>query len=148
MSDTVRRLAASTVFRFTIVVVAALSAIALVVSSIFLSQTKQSLTQQSVAGLRAEAEELVLLGERSGFEAVLENVVLRSEIAGRGLYFLGNGRGGKLAGNLPRFPSELEGRPAGGVFSYPLAGQEAPGGLAAGLVVAIDDARLVVARPA
>lgn len=96
--------------------------------------------------LRAEANVFVRQAQRGGLQSVADTVALRSEVPDAGLYYLERNDGVRSAGNLERFPEELE-RTSGGVFSYSLRG--GPTQLAAGVVVPLSQGvRLVIARDA
>jgi len=116
--DRIAKAASTTAFRWSAAAVASyLLAAAFLIGFLF-SKTNDILTEQTLAGLRAEAR--FLLGEAAagGAESLRARVAALSRPDGPGLYFLSDAAGGKLAGNLNRIPPELAGNPDGGIFAY------------------------------
>ena len=138
----------STVFRLTLVAVAALGLAAAAVVVLVGSDANRVLTRatEEAIGLDAAHFKAELLA--GGPEALAQAVAERSRNAAGGLYFLGDGAGRKHAGNLPEPPREIQGGLRGGIFRYHLPERTDPGApTAAGLVIDIDaGAILVVAR--
>ncbi len=98
-------------------------------------QTNKVLTGQVLTVLRAESD-VLQVEAASGREALLTAIAARSRPEGPALYFLADGTGAKLAGNLNRVPPELAGSSDGGVFRYkPDRGSDAPERLAVAIPV-------------
>jgi signal transduction histidine kinase len=139
---------ATTAFRLAAASAAGFLLVALIVIGVLFWQTNEILTEHVIAALRAEASELAREGETGGLAALSERVRARSRPEGPGLYFLSDRSGRKIAGNLNRWPPELEDRPQGGVFRYePERG--APDGSRLGVAVPVEagaEARLVIGR--
>lgn len=110
--------------------VAVFVTVAAAVAGAIVWQTNELLIRQVFATLSAEADGLRELARQRGNEAVIEAVTERSGAARPGLYFLIDGQGRKIAGNLNRWPPELQ-EGSGGLFRY--------------LAAASDDARARVA---
>lgn len=118
------------------------------------AQTNVLLTEQVMTGLRREAEALTALARDGGTRTIDRAIAERSEPRGVQLYFLADGRGVRLAGNLVNVPTEVGADPRGGVFRYVAPPRvDAQQGVDAGtrLAVAIPvpvgpDRRLIVGR--
>lgn len=109
-------------------------------------QSNALLSEQVVAGLRADADAIIAEGRVGGLPALVEAVATRSRVAGSQLYLLTDLRGARLAGNLPALPPELTEKPTGGIFQLGPRGGVAPR-LAFGLSVDTGvGARLLVGR--
>ncbi len=134
-------------FRLALIAVALFLVLAALLAGILFWQTNKVLTEQVLTVLRAESD--VLKGEAaSGQSALADAIASRSRPEGPALYYLADGSGAKLAGNLSRVPPELAGRSDGGVFRYkPERGSEAPERLAVAIpVVTGDGLRLLIGR--
>ena len=94
-------------------------------------QTNDLLTEQVLAGLRAEVQELRHIEAAAGSASVAAAVKARARPEGPGLYYVADRAGRKQAGNLSRQPPELMSE-GGGTFRY----EREPG-----------DERLAVALP-
>lgn len=116
-----RRLFGTTAFRLAAMTVAAFLAAATLIVIIILGQVNGLLTAQVVAGLDAEKAELETHVASADVAAITEAVKARSRPDGLALYFLADGEGRKLAGNLSRLPPEIVGNTAGGTFHYETA---------------------------
>lgn len=128
------RALSTTAFRAAAVAVAAYLVCAGIIVGVLLWQSNRILTDQVLDTLQAEAELLSAQAHTGGTEAVVRAVEARSAFAGPGLYFLADGSGAKLAGNLSRVPPELASS-VGGVFRYAVDPTDP------------DDAHLAVAIP-
>lgn len=102
-------------------------ALAAIVAMMLFRQTNDVLSEQVIATLKAEAATLSREAEMGGLAGLTEAVRVRSRPEGPALYYLGDDRGNKLAGNLNRIPPELISNPQGGVFRYERgSGPDAP----------------------
>ena len=108
----------TTAFRLAAGIVAVLLALGAVLSAVVIWQTNQVLTGQVVATLNAEASALMAEAKAQGTQGLIEAVGARSRPEGPGLYFLTDGAGRKLAGNLSRSPPEIVPGLPGSVFHY------------------------------
>lgn len=108
----------SAAFRLSAAVLAAFVLLAAGVAIALFQQTNGVLSEQVIATLKDEAATLSREAEMGGLAGLTEAVRVRARPEGPGLYYLGDERGNKLAGNLNRIPSELVGSPQGGVFRY------------------------------
>ena len=145
--ERVAKAASTTAFGLSAAAVAFfLFAAALVVGFLFW-QTNNLLTNQVLGVLTAESRILASEMKTGGRAKLAETVGAMSRLQGAGLYYLGDGGGAKLAGNLNRIPPELVDGPQGGVFSYQPAGDEGETHLAVAIPVDLDsDLRLIVGR--
>lgn len=125
----------TTAFRLTAIAVVALVLAAAVLTSVLFRQTNSILTDQVLAALRSEAQLLRTDALGGPIQELAAKISSLSRPEGPGLYYLADPAGVKIAGNLNRFPPELEDAPQGGVFRF-----NAPGGKAG-------DERLAVAIP-
>lgn len=105
-------------FRLAAAILAAFVVLAAIVAMMLFRQTNDVLSEQVIATLRDEAATLSREAEMGGLAGLTEAVRRRSRPEGPGLYYLGDDRGNKLAGNLNRVPPELAGNTQGGVFRY------------------------------
>jgi signal transduction histidine kinase len=105
-------------FRLTAAILATFMVLAAIVAFLLFRQTNDVLSEQVIATLKAEAATLSREAEMGGLAGLTEAVRVRSRPEGPGLYYLGDDRGNKLAGNLNRVPPELNANPEGGVFRY------------------------------
>jgi len=105
-------------FRLTASILATFTLLAAVVAYLLFQQTNDVLSEQVIATLRDEAATLSREAEMGGLAGLTEAVRVRSRPDGPGLYYLANGQGQKLAGNLNRVPPELSANPKGAVFRY------------------------------
>lgn len=108
----------SAAFRLSAAILAAFVALAAIVALALFQQTNSVLSEQVVATLRDEAATLSREAEMGGLAGLTEAVRARSRPEGPGLYYLGDERGNKLAGNLNRIPPEFSSSPQGGAFRY------------------------------
>lgn len=137
----------STAFRLAAMTVAAfLIAAALIIALIFW-QTNQVLTSQVLAELKSETGTFEAEHASRGLEGLSAAIAARSAATSRGLYYLSDKGGRKLAGNLSRFPPEVD--PAsGGVFRYApdIADPTGHGHLAVAIAKDVGGAKLLVGR--
>ncbi len=146
----------TTAFRTAAIVVAVFTLVAAAIMWFVSQQTNLVLTQQVLAALSSETELLRAEERSSGLVGLRRAVALRSRTAGSGLYFLGDEKGTRLAGNLSEIPKELLDHHRGAVFSYPVqrAGSMSEQGrssgparrTAVGVLLSFGGAQLVVAR--
>lgn len=137
----------STAFRLAAVSVAGfLLAAALIVALIFW-QTNQVLTGQVLAELKSEMGSFEAEFGSRGLDGLTAAVSARATATTRGLYFLSGTDGRKLAGNLSRFPPEVD-PGSGGVFRYSpgVTDPSTPDHLAVAIAHDLGGARLVVGR--
>lgn len=123
-SEPQRRVFDSSVFGWTAWTAAAffLAAAALLLTLIW--RTNTLLIDQVVGDLREEAAGLSLDFQIEGWARVVENIQRRSGRAGDHLYFVSDGEGRRLAGNLPSLPAGLsDNGEEGGVFEYARRGE-------------------------
>lgn len=127
--------------------VAVFVTVAAVVAGAIVWQTNELLIRQVFATLSAEANGLRELARQHGNAAVAEAVAERGRAVGTSLYFLADAEGRKLAGNLNRWPPELQSG-AGGLFRYVVtAGDGFPERVAIGVPVGLHGGqRLLVAH--
>lgn len=118
LPERLQRTISTTSFRVAAITVAAYLAFAGLVVGFLLWQTNRVMTSQVLATLDGEAQQLRAEEQAGGTQALVRAVETRSSSGGPGLYFLGDARGTKLAGNLSRLPPEVAGSPTGGVFRY------------------------------
>jgi signal transduction histidine kinase len=140
ISTTAFRLAASTVAVFLV--------IAAVLIGFLFWQTNQVLTNQVLTTLAAEADALRAEAASGSPSSLVEAVTARSRPEGPGLYFLTDGSGRKLAGNLSRIPPEVTADREGAVFRYRpnlLASQQERIGVALSLTLPRGE-RLIIGR--
>ena len=114
----------STAFRLAAVGVSLFVLAAAAIVGVLFWQTNKVLTEQVLATLSAEADALSEEVRRGGLPRLSEALAARSRPDGPGLYFLADAAGTKLAGNLSRFPPELQAGSEGGVFRYARAGAQ------------------------
>lgn len=140
--------ARTTSFRLTAIYVALfVMAAAALIGSMFW-QTNHLLTRQVLQSIAGEAEGLKTLAQSAGSVALTNAIAERSRSAGPNLYYLTDAQGRKLAGNLSRWPPELRGEPAGGLFRYAATAQaDEPERLAVGVPVPLSSGQsLLVSR--
>jgi signal transduction histidine kinase len=133
--ERVAKAASTTAFRLSAGAIALFLLIAALIVGLLFWQTNRILTEQTLEALNAEARFLRSEAESGGSEAIVSLVKGLSRLDGVGLYFLADGQGTKIAGNLNRIPPELAGNPKGAVFHYQSSHTEA------------DQKRLAVAIP-
>lgn len=125
-------------------VVAFLVVAALVVAGL-VWQTNRVLSEQVLQTLSSEAQVLSATEATGGLDAITRAIAVRSELSHSNLYYLTDASGSKLAGNLPRLPSELADGTTGGVFNYhPDVRQGRPERIAAGLPVRLSGGGLLI----
>lgn len=110
LSTTAFRLAAAAVMLFLLA--------AALVSGLLFWQSNKILTEQVLAGLRAEAASLKAEAASGGVADLKAAIDVLSRPEGPGLYFLADANGQKIAGNLTRIPPELDAASSGGVFKF------------------------------
>lgn len=146
--DRVAKAASTTAFGLSALAVASFLFAAAIVVGFLFWQTNKLFTDQVIATLTAESRILTSEMRVGGQTKLVETVTALSRPqGGLGLYYLADGTGSKIAGNLNRIPPELEVEGRGGVFSY----QPTEDGGATHLAVAIPvdvgaDLRLIVGR--
>ena len=140
--------ARTTSFRLTAIYVALFVLAAAAIVGAMFWQTNNLLTRQVLQSIAGEADGLRALAQSAGSAALADAIADRSRSAGPNLYYLADAQGRKLAGNLNRWPPELRGEPAGGLFRYAVtAGADEPERLAVGVPVPLSDGqRLLVSR--
>lgn len=135
----------SAVFRLVLLTVALvglaaavmLAGVGYVVSNGQTERTEAAIRADVVAFRRAYAD-----GGREGLDAIVHE----RSASGSGLYFLGDGRGGRRQGNLASVPVGLVNGASGGTFTYPVGGASGHR-LAAGVAIDIEAGTpLVIAR--
>ena len=108
----------TTAFRAAALVVAVFTLVAAAIMWFVSQSTNRVLTQQVLAALSSEVKLLKAEERSSGIKGLRRAINLRSAYAGLGLYYLGDRKGRRIAGNLSEFPPELLGQRSGGVFTY------------------------------
>ncbi|HEY8193854.1 MAG TPA: ATP-binding protein [Hyphomicrobium sp.] len=116
--ERVAKAASTTAFGLSAAAVAFFLFAAAIVVGFLFWQTNNLMTSQVLGVLNAEARILSSEMKVGGSTKLAETVAAMSRPQGTGLYYLADGQGAKIAGNLNRIPPELEGDPQGGVFSY------------------------------
>lgn len=129
------------------VFVAVFVTVAAIIAGALIWQTNELLIRQVFATISAEADGLKSLGELQDPAALTKEVGERSRASDTQLYFLADADGRKIAGNLTRWPVELEDG-NGGLFRYSAGtGDGLRERVAIGLPVILDHGRqLLVAR--
>ncbi len=142
------QLLGTTTFRLASGIVALFVVAAAVIVWLLHAQTNAALTEQVLAGLRAEAESLSAMSRDGGTEALDRAIRERSFPHSTQLYSLTDMAGAQLAGNLAGVPPEIRGETGGGVFRYRPSGvPDAVPRLAVAIPVkAGPDRRLIVGR--
>lgn len=136
----------ATPFRIAAGIVALFVVTAAVIGAILFHLTNQVLTDQVLSALRSEAGAAASEARAGGLSRLQSVIGELGRRRGNSLYFLSDGTGAKLAGNLSRLPPELAGHEAGGVFRYEAA-PGSPARLAAAISLPLEGgARLVVGR--
>jgi signal transduction histidine kinase len=118
LPDRLSRAVSTTAFRMAAITAAVYLAFAGIVVGLLLWQTNRVLTSQVLTTLHGEAELLKAEAQSGDRAALVRAVEARSRPGGPGLFYLADGTGTKLAGNLSRLPPEIASSPAGGVFRY------------------------------
>ncbi len=134
----------STPFRLAALSIAAFLVTAAGIAGFMFWQTNDLLTEQVLAGLRAEVQEMRHMEAAAGSASVAAAIKARARPEGPGLYFFADKSGRKQAGNLSRQPPELSSE-GGGTFRY----EREPGDerLAVALPISFSDGtRLLVGR--
>ncbi len=142
------KVASTTAFRLTAAAVVALLLAAAMITGLLFWQTNSILTDQVLASLRSEAQLLAADAKSGGLPALSTTVSALSKPEGAGLYHLSDAGGVKVAGNLNRFPPELDSEAQGGVFRYSRT-QNANGGTRLAVAIPVDiggGGRLIVGR--
>ena len=135
----------TTVFGVAAAAVIAFLVVAALIVAGLVWQTNKVLTEQVLQTLSAEVQTLKASEASGGFEALKQAIAARSETPGPNLYYLADGQGAKLAGNLSRLPPELASGNAGGVFSYSATGNAKEADrMAAGLPVRLGGGGLLI----
>lgn len=138
----------TTTFRLASGIVALFFVAAAVIVWLLHAQTNSALTDQVLAGLRAEADSLATLSRERGIPALDRAISERSIPFSPQLYALTDGAGKPLAGNIGGVPPNISEASGGGVFRYrPSGAPEAPSRLGVAIPVAAGpDRRLIVGR--
>ncbi len=118
LPDRIGPLARTTAFRLALLYVALFVAASALIAAVLIWRTNALLTDQVLRALRGERDEMILAAEVRGLEPLSALVAERSRLATGTLYFLADGRGNKLAGNLSRKPPELDAAHPGALFTY------------------------------
>ncbi len=138
---------ASGAFRAVATAVAIFLLAAVVIATKLYSDASAALTNEVVAGLETESRLIVASAGRDEAGDLTREIEQRQRFASGRLYLLVDARGGRLAGNLAGIPSELAGKPRGGVFRYAAPGGDSPARQAVALATNLADGRtLFVAR--
>lgn len=147
-SRALTQLVGTTTFRLASGIVALFVVAAAVIVWMLHAQTNAALTDQVLAGLRAEADSLAALSRERGTTALERAIAERSIPHSSQLYSLTDLQGLQLAGNLASVPPEIRGTSGGRVFRYrPLGASETIVRLAVAIPVeAGPERRLVVGR--
>lgn len=110
-------------------------------------QTNTLLARMTLQGLAAEAQALARVGGADGMARTGALVAERSQSERLGLYLLLDASGRKLAGNLNRWPPELDDAGHSGLFRYERSGAGEQTLLAVGVPATLaDGSRLLVGR--
>jgi signal transduction histidine kinase len=145
--DRVAKAASTTAFGLSALAVAFFLFAAAIVVGFLFWQTNKLLTDQVLGTLTAEARILSSEMKVGGQTKLAETVSALSRPNGSGLYYLGDGSGTKIAGNLNRIPPELDADSRGGVFSYQPRDDEDKSHLAVAIPVDLgSDLRLIIGR--
>jgi signal transduction histidine kinase len=112
------RLLGSTPFRLALAYMGGFALVAALVVGFIAWRANDLLTTKVVETLEAEVVGLREQYQAGGTERLAAIVAQRSAEPGSGLYLLVDASARKVAGNLDRVPTELEGAAAGGVFRY------------------------------
>ncbi len=136
-------------FRVAAMAVAAFM-IAAVAIMFFLSyDTDRVLTRQVLEELTGDIKLLRAKVDSDGLRGLKNEIELRSQVRGRDLYILFDGRGQKIAGNLSQVPPEFgqKNSDSGGLFYYtPSLNKPDQQRLAVGVHLNVDGGGLIVAR--
>jgi len=145
--DRVAKAASTTAFGLSALAVAFFLFAAAIVVGFLFWQTNKLFTDQVLATLTAEARILSSEMKVGGQVKLVETVTALSRPQGTGLYYLADGTGAKIAGNLNRIPPELEAQGRGGVFSYQPLNGDGPSHLAVAIPVDLGTGlRLIIGR--
>ncbi|MGH6816779.1 MAG: ATP-binding protein [Hyphomicrobiaceae bacterium] len=137
----------TTVFRLIAIHVAIVPIATAAVVGVLYVRTSALLTRQVLQTIVAEAEGLEDFARIGGLKSLADVLAERVRTGNRSLYLLADAQGRTLAGNLNRWPPELDRAPGGTLFHYTAGEPDAPHRLAAGVVVGVaGGARLLVAR--
>ena len=112
------RLLSSTPFRLALAYMGVFALVAALVVGFIAWRANDLLTTKVVETLEAEVVGLREQYQAGGAERLAAIIAQRSGEPGSGLYLLVDPSGRKVAGNLDRMPTELEGAAAGAVFNY------------------------------
>ncbi|HEY8129564.1 MAG TPA: ATP-binding protein [Hyphomicrobium sp.] len=145
--DRVAKAASTTAFGLSALAVASFLFAAAIVVGFLFWQTNKLLTDQVLSTLTAEARILSSEMKVGGQAKLAETVSALSRPQGTGLYYLADGSGTKIAGNLNRIPPEVDGDSRGGVFSYQPGDDQDGRHLAVAIPVDLgSDLRLIIGR--
>lgn len=145
--DRVAKAASTTAFGLSALAVAFFLFAAAIVVGFLFWQTNRLLTDQVLGTLTAEARILSSEMKVGGQSKLAETVSALSRPQGIGLYYLADGSGTKIAGNLNRIPPELDTNGRGGVFSYQPSDDQERSHLAVAIPVDLaSDLRLIIGR--
>ena len=111
------RLLSSTPFRLALAYMGVFALVAALVVGFIAWRANDLLTTKVVETLEAEVVGLREQYQAGGAERLAAIIAQRSGEPGSGLYLLVDPSGRKVAGNLDRMPTELEGAPAGAARS-------------------------------
>lgn len=139
----------TTTFRLASGIVALFVVTAAVIVWLLYVQTNALMTEQVLAGLRGEADQLAAVARDGGAQALDRAVAERSVPRALDLYLLSDGRGSRIAGNLEAIPDEVRAAARGGVFRYKRPGADSAPRLAVAIPVPVPpgvERRLVVGR--
>lgn len=141
------RAASTASFRLAAAAVAAFLAAGAIITALLFWQTNSILTDQIIASLRAEAEVFAQDVKRGSLEALGAKITALSDNGGPALYYLADGHGRRIAGNLSRVPIELDVNPGGAAFKYARPGEREAARLAVAIPVPTQSAvRLIIGR--
>lgn len=146
-TDRLPKLFRTTAFTATLLQIVVLAVATAVVVVVLLVRINGLLGEQVVEILRTEAQGLLDISRSAGMPAVLSTIEERMRRGGPGLYIVVNADERKIAGNLNRWPPELDEHTAGGLFRFVSEGADGGEHLAAGLPFELGGGyRLIVGR--
>lgn len=145
--DRVAKAASTTAFGLSALAVAFFLFAAAIVVGFLFWQTNKLFTDQVLATLTAESRILSSEMKVGGQMKLVETVTALARPRGTGLYYLADGTGAKIAGNLNRIPPEVAANKSGAVFSYQPKDDAGPSHLAVAIPVDLDsNLHLIIGR--
>ena len=144
IADSLKALVGTAPFRQAAIMVAMSVVIGGLAVYLLHQMTSEIISRQAAEALRVEAAGLGSIARIGGPAALAEAAAERARNLDGRLHLIEDATGKRIAGNLQRWPSELDVTPGSGVFRYPGPDAER---LAAGIVVSLGEGgRLLVAR--